>query len=74
MKLLRYQQVDIRSTEASLPPVPTRPLSRAERAHYRLSWAERLARNAVLSASVSVSITLFGIPNSFAESVGLQLA
>ncbi len=75
-KLLRHQRVDVRSMELSSPPqsVPARPLSRAERAHWRLSWAERLARNAASPVSPSVSITLFGIPNSFAESIGLKQA
>src|SRR2546421_6600037 len=39
---------------------------------FRLSWAERLARNAASSASPSVSITLFGIPEAFAEAIGLS--
>jgi hypothetical protein len=49
VKLLRHQQVDIRLAEtapSAQQPPPVRLLSRAERAHYRLSWAERLARNA----------------------------
>ncbi len=74
VKLLRNQRVDVRSDEVSLSahPPPTRPLSRAQRAHWRLSWAERLARNAASSASPSVSITLFGIPEAFAEAIGLK--
>ncbi len=74
VKLLRLQRVDVRGAETSpsaLPP-PTRPLSRAQRAHWRLSWTQRLARNATASASPSVSITLFGIPDAFAEAIGLQ--
>jgi hypothetical protein len=53
VKLLRHQHIDIGLTEPS-PPVQSssvRPLSRAERAHYRLSWKDRLARNARRSAS-----------------------
>jgi hypothetical protein len=74
VKLLRSQRVDIRLAETSPPalPPPTCPLSRAERAHRRLSWTERLARNAAASASPSVSITLFGIPDAFAEALGLK--
>ncbi len=74
VKLLRHQRVDVRLAATSPPaqPPPARPLSRAQRAHWRLSWAERLARNAVPSASPPVSITLFGIPEAFAQSIGLQ--
>jgi hypothetical protein len=74
VKLLRHQRVDVRLAETSPPAQspPTRPLSRAERAHWRLSWAQRLARNAAPPASPSVSITLFGIPDAFAEVIGLS--
>jgi len=74
VKLLRTQRVDVRADEVSLSahPPPTRPLSRAQRAHWRLSWAERLARNAASSASLSISLTLFGIPEAFAEAIGLK--
>jgi hypothetical protein len=76
VKLLRHQRVDVRVAEMPSPAQspPARPLSRAERAHWRLSWAQRLARNAASPVSSSVSITLFGIPHAFAESIGLKLA
>ena len=74
IKLLRCQQVTIQQAETSPPTQspPPRPLSRPERAHWRLSWAERLARNAASAAAPSVSITLFGIPDAFAAVLGLQ--
>jgi hypothetical protein len=76
VKLLRSQRVDIRLAEPSpseqSPPV--RSLSRAERAHYRLSWAERLACNARRSAAPDISIKLFGIPDAFAASLNLHIA
>jgi hypothetical protein len=73
VKLLANQRVDIRVAETSPPaqPPPIQPFSRAQRAHYRLSWAQRLARNATPHASPSLSITLFGIPDAFAEAIGL---
>jgi hypothetical protein len=74
VKLLAHQRVDIRMADTS-PPVqspPDRPFSRAQRAHYRLSWAQRLACNAAPHASPSLSITLFGIPDAFAEAIGLS--
>lgn len=39
-------------------------LSRAQRAHFRLSWQERLARNARAPGAGQVSIKLFGIPKA----------
>ncbi|HEY4388352.1 MAG TPA: hypothetical protein VGN34_28205 [Ktedonobacteraceae bacterium] len=76
VKLLRHQRVDIQLTETALSAQspPTRLLSRAERAHYRLSWTKRLARNARSSAAPDVSIMLFGIPDAFATSLGLRIA
>jgi Zn-dependent protease with chaperone function len=53
---------------------PIRLLSRAERAHWRLSWAERLARNARSKNAPEVSIRLFGIPDAFATALGLRIA
>ena len=74
VKLLARQRVDVRVADASSPTEfsPVRPLSRAQRARYRLSWAQRLARNAALHTSSSLSITLFGIPDAFADAIGLS--
>jgi hypothetical protein len=64
MQLLAHQQVQIHLA----PPGPAQLatsaplLSRAQRAHYRLSWAERLARNARASTAGLIRITLFGVP------------
>ena len=52
---------------ASSPPT----ISRAQRAHYRLSWDERLARNARTEAAGQITLTLFGIPNRLATFLGL---
>ncbi len=71
VKLLANQRVDVRLVETS-PPAPSSParhLSRAERAHWRLSWVQRLARNA--RTVPCVDITLFGVPQPFAVSLGL---
>lgn len=76
VKLLRHQRVDVEFAERALPtqssPIPL--ISRAERAHWRFSWAERLARNARPKAALEVSIKLFGIPDAFAISLGLRIA
>jgi hypothetical protein len=76
MKLLRHQRVDVElaETAALAPSPPIRLISRAERARWRLSWAERLARNARPKTAPDVSIKLFGIPDAFATSLGLRIA
>src|SRR5256886_2582114 len=75
-QLVRHQRM-----EMSLSPPATASsgkaeviLSRAQRAHYRLSWQERLARNARVSTAGQVTIRLFGVPESFATSLGLATA
>jgi hypothetical protein len=68
MQLVRHQRIEV-----SLSPPTASPhtvdviLSRAQRAHSRLSWAERLARNERLPAARQMTITLFGIPERFAS-------
>lgn len=76
VKLLRHQRVEVELAETPPPaqPPPVRLLSRAERAHYRLSWAERLARNARRSTAPDISIKLFGIPDTFATTLDLRIA
>lgn len=49
-------------------------LSRAQRAHSRLSWGERLARNARRPTAGQVTIRLFGVPEGFALWLGLATA
>jgi hypothetical protein len=76
VKLLRHQRVDVELAETA-PPAQSPPIqliSRAERAHYRLSWEQRLARNARPKTAPEVSIKLFGIPDAFATSLGLHIA
>src|SRR5205085_7102241 len=67
-QFVRHQRVEV-----SLPPPAVASprqedviLSRAQRAHSRLSWAERLARNARDPTADRVTIKLFGIPERFA--------
>jgi hypothetical protein len=59
------QALSVRS-DASPPP-----LSRAQRAHYRLSFQQRLARNVRAPTAGQVTIKLFGIPGTFAAFIGL---
>lgn len=76
MQLCPRQQVEIQMEPASqATPAPHHSApSHARRAYYRLSWAERLARNARLPGASQVRIKLFGIPADFAGSLGLATA
>jgi hypothetical protein len=74
MHLVRHQRI-----EMSLPPPATASphptdgiLSRAQRAHSRLSWGERLTGNRCSEALGQVTIKLFGVPEDFAELIGLK--
>jgi hypothetical protein len=73
MQLLRHQRVDIQLGLPSQDKPDPRPstLSRAQRAHYRLSWHERLARNTRAPTACWPTITLFGVPDAFAAFLGL---
>ena len=57
---------------SSLAPAE-KTLTRAERAHWRLSWAQRLARNARPADAPRLTVTLHGLPATFASSFGLDL-
>ncbi len=76
MRLLRSQRVDLRSVSPSVTPAPLVPalLTRAQRAHWRLAWQERLTRNAPSPSLPAFSLTLFGIPDAFARRIGLATA
>jgi hypothetical protein len=71
--VLRTQTVTL--TFRSLQPEENTPVShddlqtRAQRAHWRLSWDERMARNARLSSSSPLEITIYGLPASLAQYV-----
>ncbi len=73
MQLVRHQRIDV----SLLPPSTAAPapaeaiLSRAQRARTRLSWETRLARNARSTAAGQITIRLFGVPQPFADQLGL---
>jgi hypothetical protein len=56
-----------------LPSTPF-PLLRAQRAHWRMRWQQRLARNARPSRAPPVEITVYGISTAFAQALGLRVA
>jgi hypothetical protein len=76
MHLLHHQRVDIQMASGCLLPSTSTPpiLSRPQRAHFRLSWAERLKRNGRPATEGQVKITLFGVPDHFADFLGLRTA
>lgn len=76
LQLCRSQRVEVHMEQTSQAAPATSPviLSRAQRAHARLSWDERLARNARPPEAARVKIKLFGIPAGFAASLGLVTA
>lgn len=76
IQLIRQQRVEVSLSSPAAPSLPAADgiLSRAQRAHSRLSWVDRAARNARSSTAGQVSIRLFGIPESFAASLGLATA
>jgi hypothetical protein len=76
MRLLSHQRVEVSLS----PPAVGSPgnaealLSRAQRAHSRLSWETRFARNARSLAAGQVTIRLFGVPERFALFLGFAPA
>jgi hypothetical protein len=76
MQLVRHQRIEVRlpPLAAASPCTADVILSRAQRAHSRLSWAERLARNARAPTADQVTIKLFGIPEAFAAFLSLPIA
>ena len=76
IQLVRQQRIEVSLSPPAIARSPTAEviLSRAQRAHSRLSWTERLARNARPAAAGQVTIKLFGIPAGFATSLGLATA
>ena len=77
LKVVRSQTVRLESsilTDPSSAPAQISPtLTRAKRAHWRLSWEERLARNARPSDAPRLVVTLHGLPATFARSFGFDL-
>ncbi len=71
---LRNHLVTVDTQSAFHPPPTQRPRTRAQRAHWRLSWEQRLTRNARPPAAPPVAIIVYGLPMVFAQSLGLRVA
>src|SRR5689334_16186553 len=74
--LWRPQRVDVHIAPPDNPNATPSPpiLPRAHRAHSRLSWQERFARNQATSMAARCTITLFGMPEHYATALGLLTA
>jgi hypothetical protein len=74
---IRWQRSHLVTVEASsVSPPPSTPslLSRAQRAHWRMTWQQRLARNARPPTAPPVEITVYGLSPEFAQALGLRVA
>jgi hypothetical protein len=81
IRLLRTQTVDLtfgsvklEEQEEQKRTLSTEVQTRAQRAHYRLSWQQRMARNARLFSAFPLEVTIHGLPVAFAQSIGLDVA
>jgi hypothetical protein len=76
MQLVRHQRVEVNlpPPSAASPGPAEVILSRAQRAHARLSWEERRARNACKKAGGQFVIKLFGVPEGFTTFLGVATA
>ena len=78
LKIIRRETVVLTGlsrplTTASASNLARSALTRAERAHWRLSWDQRLARIARPSDAPRLIITIHGLPATFASSFGFDL-
>jgi hypothetical protein len=75
LKIIRSQTITMRrgmpTEELALSPRDSL-ITRSQRAHWRLRWEERLARNACSATASLLTITLHGLPASFAHAFGLH--
>jgi hypothetical protein len=78
LKVVRSETVGLTESFATSTPSSTTlsseaVLTRPERAHWRLSWEQRLARNARPFDAPSLTVTLHGLPATFARTFGFDL-
>ena len=73
IQVVRHQQLQVQEpvVTQTQPEASPAVLTRSQRARYRLSWRERLARNARAETAGQLTLKLFGIPESFATWLGL---
>jgi hypothetical protein len=70
-RVLRTQTVHLTfrspQPEEDLPVSHEKVQTRAQRAHWRLSWQQRMARNARLAQASPLEITIYGLPAALAQ-------
>jgi hypothetical protein len=76
LKIMRSETVRWESSATPVPSLATIETSevstRAQRAHWRLSWDQRLARNARPPDASPLTVTLHGLSAPFAHSFGFE--
>jgi hypothetical protein len=74
LKVIRSETVHWTSGPTAAP-VAREPsvFTRTQRAHWRLSWPQRLARNSRPLGASALIVTLHGLPATFAQSFGFDL-
>ncbi|MDQ2713601.1 MAG: hypothetical protein M3Z08_01690, partial [Chloroflexota bacterium] len=60
-------------TEKPIAMTLDQVMTRAQRAHWRLSWLERFACNARLFTAKPLTVTIYGLPDTFALVYGFAL-
>src|SRR6266700_2854147 len=68
----RNHLVTVDASPVSPPVLTPSPLSRAQRAHWRMTWQQRFARNARSPSAPPVVITVYGLSPVFAQALGLR--
>src|SRR5713226_2085535 len=74
---IRWQRSHLVTVQAPLSsPPPSTPsvFSRAQRAHWRMTWQQRLARNKRPPSAPPVCIIVYGLSTAFAQALGLRVA
>jgi len=75
LQIIRRETVELTRGATPVPVTTETPaiFTRAQRAHWRLSWEQRVARNARPSEASPLIVTLHGLPAAFAQSFGFDL-
>lgn len=73
-KALDQQRVESLAPLAPEPPRQVAPLTRDQRAHRRLRWDERLARNARPPNAPQLGLRLYGVQLTLAACLGIPVA
>jgi hypothetical protein len=77
MKVVQSQTVEVTRGTAPTPDqskdLTPHIFTRSQRAHWRLSWEQRLSRNARPASSPLLTLTLHGLPAAFARIYGFEL-